>query len=261
MRSAKIEIDTATGFLLGLLALVVIIGIIILIKNLFIGEDLASQIPCWVTNNLKAGGSFFSLIPSCSRNLAEDVDMEKFASLVRGTWWMYLQGEEDLGNAADEIFLAYVFTPKEDISLEEYFKYILSTNHGEKSDIAHSDYAYLEKNTIGQTLCFDKSGEDNSINNFYLEKGKTYYIMFYDDQPPTSIGGDRILISPDPDFDATKWSSKIISTILGSAIGSAVATETPLGTVDAVIGGVVGFNLVSYSNSECLIYSDFVGAE
>jgi len=248
MRSGKIEIDTATGFILALLFILVVVGILFSVKELFIGEDLSGQLPCWITNNIKYNGAIFSLIPSgCSLQVVDDVNMEKFASLIRGTWWMFLQGEEDFGNTADEIFPVYAIVPNEDISLEEYFSYILTTNKGKKtSDIAHSDYAYLEANTDEQTLCFDQ-GTSDSIKNLYLEKGKTYYIMFYDDQPPSSIGGDRILISSDPDFDATSWISKASFTTLGAVAGTF--------TTGSIVGGIVGFNINSYSESECIIYT------
>ncbi|MBS3072313.1 hypothetical protein J4477_00580 [Candidatus Pacearchaeota archaeon] len=164
--------------------------------------------------------------------------------MVRRSWWMYLQGEDnDFGNAGDEVFPIYQFTPSEDINLGVYLAYALShSNSALVTDISKSDYAYLEKNTKANTICFDKSSED-TINELYLKKGETYYIMYYDDQLPHDFDNDFLLISSNPDFDAGYWKDIGITSVVG--VGAVVVATLTLGTGVAIYaGGVSGASAI-----------------
>ena len=217
MRSINKKGDAATSetpyVVLAVVLLVLGLSIFLIVKSNFLNDTSARETMCYFSNNLKSGGGAFALFPNlCSLEIVEyPVDTMEFSSLVRRSWWMYLQGTEDLGNAADEVFPIYQFTPSEDINLGKYFIYSLSYSNGvRQTDISKTDYAYLEKNTLGPTICFDKSGDGATINNYYLSQGETYYIMFYDDQAPHEMN-DMILISPNPNFDAGYWKSFLLS--------------------------------------------------
>ena len=243
------------------LIIAAIIGIVILasviafyspIKDM-IKENTVERSVCMFTNTINNGGGLFSAIPSlCNTEYIEQpVDMAGFSNLIRDTWWMYLQGKGDIGLAGDEVHLTFSFTPAEDIKLIDYFGY--SMNHTRTKytdDITKSDYAYFETNTLGNTICFDKSNEKSSINNLYLEKGETYYIFFYDDLSPHEMN-DMILISTDSDFNADYWKAILLDywTYMG-----------PPGKIASTVSSLTGHESLSFyianyvKDSSCVDY-------
>jgi hypothetical protein len=248
---------------LAIVLLVLGISIFFVLKSAFWNDASMLEKVCYFSNNIKSGGAAFAFFPSmCSLEVipeGEPMTKKEFASLIRRAWWMYLQGEEDLGNVGDEVFPVYQFTPSEDILLKDYFEYILEYNSNsptkKASDISKTDYAYLERNTKDNSLCFDKISDDTSIQNFYLKKGNTYYIMFYDNQAPhNNDWGDKILISSDPDFDAGLWKSYLVT----GATGILLSGGGTLSFVAAASGASIGISLSDAQSSTCLTYA-FLG--
>jgi len=188
------------GMILGLVLIAFVIGLLLVVRAEALNKETFQQTGCWLTNNVKCTGGILSDLPTlCLYDIVEEpADVDKVASLIRSTWWMYMRNGCDFGNAGDEAYPAYAFTPKEDIILKDFFNNITSENRGKETDIEHSDYAYLEGETEGNTLCFDKKYGD-SISESILEKGEEYYIIYYDDQFPHDQG-DMIIISGDPEF-------------------------------------------------------------
>lgn len=230
-KGAAPAFDVIIYAVLGLVFLAMVIGIYVALQGSILNQETFSQTGCWLTNTIKCNGGLFSGMPSLClpETLEESVNTEKLADLTRDAWWMYKEGECDLGNAVDEVYSVYSFTPENDISLAEFFLYELShnSNNPEKTvAIEKSNYAYLEANTKDHTLCFDKSeyGETNSLQGMYLEGGELYYMLFYDDQPPENDGGDKILISQNPEYDAGLFKSLAIrAALVGGTIGAIAA--------------------------------------
>jgi len=114
----------------------------------------------------------------------------------------------------------------------------------------------LEKNTKANTLCFDKSNDEN-INNLYLKKGETYYIMYYDDQLPHDFDNDILLISSNPDFDAGYWKDIGIGYAVG--VGAIVTAALTAGTGVAIYtGGISGASAILAGSS---LFVEAVGAK
>ena len=229
---------------LGLVFLVMFIGIIIALQGDLLTKETAVQTGCWLTNTVKCTGGVFSAMPSlCTLETLEDsVDTPKLADLTRDTWWMYKENTCDMGSSADEIYPVYAFTPKDDIPLPDLIAYSLTHNRGKSVSEENSDYAYLETNTEGQSICFDKSNENSAISNLKLEGGQLYYILYYDDQIP-SEEGDKILITENPNFDDGYWKEIGIGTVV--AAGAIVVAATTAGTGVAIYtGGISGVSAI-----------------
>ena len=231
---------------LGLVFLAMFIGIIIVSQGDLLTKETATQTGCWLTNSIKCTGGVFASIPTlCTPETVDDpIDTAKLASLTRETWWMFKENTCDLGNVVDKIYPVYAFTPKEDMSLVDFTAYTLTHNSaGQIVSGDKSDYAYLETNTPGQTICFDKSKEDSAISNLKLEKGKVYYILYYDDQP-IKEEGDKILITDNPKFDAGYWKEVGIATAIATG-GVIVAATTAGAGVAIYTGGISGISAIT----------------
>jgi hypothetical protein len=135
---------------------------------------------------------------------------------------MHGQGEEDIttgetaaglvGNKAAWWYniarTCYIFTPKEDIPIQDFLTYLRNYDKSGKEikkeeDSKKTTWGYIQDvESAGAAagaetgICFDiKTAGD------VLSKGKLYYIIFYDDRGPISKGPrDRIMISRDPNF-------------------------------------------------------------
>ncbi len=221
-KKGKMAIETLVSIIALCLVLVVFIIIFTSSKELFSSQALSSY-ACWATNGIKNGGSAFTLFPSaCSMQIIDEpVDLERFVDLLRKAWWMYGRGEWEMGVAKDEVFTVYTITIKEDILLENFFTYLLTHNKGkEVKDPTYSDYNWFEEGSEGgQSLCFDAKSETIMADK-KLEKGETYYILFFDDQLPYEVH-DQVLISQDQNFDTGYWKDaikKIASVGIGGMI-------------------------------------------
>tara|TARA_Y100000310_G_C20689321_1_gene821173 strand:- start:2664 stop:3503 length:840 start_codon:yes stop_codon:yes gene_type:complete len=208
MPSFSKQAEISTTFIVTLsLGLVFLLIAVLFVAQLssFATVDFFSQSSCWSANTVKCGGGALAdIIPNlCSfETIEESLDEEALAAALRNVWWMYKEGTCDLGSAVDEVYPIFAFSPSNDIDLQEFIEYLITHNRGKeiKEGSTNSDYNYFEENTRGQALCFDNS--DESINNLYLDKGETYFIIYYDDQE--LIGedyNDAILITTDPSFD------------------------------------------------------------
>ncbi len=192
---------------LGLIFLATFIGVLVAVQTDALNEETAAQTGCWLTYSLQCGGGIFSSISSlCSLEIIEDpINTEKLADLTRATWWMFKEGSCDLDIVEDDLYLAYSFTPIEDISIPAFMDYLAKNNRGNPIDkVENSDYAYLETNTPEPTLCFNS--KSTGIEQDILVAGEIYYLIFYDDvsfvgEEYISEPSDALLISNDPDFD------------------------------------------------------------
>jgi len=126
MRSINKKGDAATSetpyVVLAVVLLVLGLSIFLIVKSNFLNNTSARETMCYLSNNVRSGGGIFTFANLCSLEIVEDpVDTAEFSSLVRRSWWKYLQGEDnDFGNAGDEVFPVYQFTPSEDINLGLY---------------------------------------------------------------------------------------------------------------------------------------------
>lgn len=247
--------DMILAAVIGLVFLALFVGIVIVLNSGVLTQESTTQTACWLTNSIKCSGGVFSAMPSLCNldtvalpNDPKDATLAeaKLASLVRETWWMYKENTCDFGNSADEVYPVYAFTSKEDISIPEYMGYTLTHNSAAGTNPVNaekSDYAYLETNTAGQTICFDKSNKDSAIANLKLEGGKVYYIMYYDDQP-IKQNGDKILITDNPDFKTISW--KNIAEGTAVAAGAVVIIAATGGAAIAVYtGGISGISAIT----------------
>lgn len=176
-----------------------------------------NEYTCWLSQAMKADLSF--LFPSaCSPiDVEESQTMEGIASLMRKCWWMHGQGDKDiitakttLGKGYEKVIswkdlssTCYLFTPKEDIhltKLEEYLHTYDRVGNVVRRDSQSSTWYYIQKEDREERgICFDKRFLEKEEEK--LQKGKRYFIIFYDDRSPLSNGErDKILITRDPDF-------------------------------------------------------------
>ena len=176
-----------------------------------------NEYACWFSQTLKAEATF--LFPStCSTiNVKEAQNKKGIATLMRKCWWMNGQGEKDIVTGArwpeilkkkvipweDIARNCYAFTPSEDISFQDFETYLTKYDKSgekvsgtEEKDLKKTTWWYIQKTSSEKTgICFDKKIEKK------LQKGKLYFIIFYDDRGPIATGArDRILISRDPGF-------------------------------------------------------------
>lgn len=233
-----------------LIALVVISGITIVARAEVLGKEFPHEVACRIGNIVKCSGGLSSLVQSSCpfKTIEEPLDEEQLARLLTGTWWMYHAGTCDFGAAGDEVYLAYVFSVKEDIDLEKFLNEELAAKKGgDEVDITKSDYTYLEENTAGQTICFDTN--DAGIGEGKLLAGKPYYLSYLDDQELLEFKTfqykqDRILISSDPEFDRYTFYSQLpvtVAAVYGAAVAGVAAVLTfPVSAGVLVIGGTVG---------------------
>ena len=245
--SKKGEISTTfiVTLSVGLVFLLVAVLFVVQIGD-YLNQDFLSQTSCWATNTVRCGGGVFaSVVPNlCAFDTIEEpLDEEGLAYYMRDSWWMYKEGQCDFGTAADDVYPVYAFSPEEDLYIPDFFARILSFSRNVKvDDVENSDYNYFEANTEGQTLCFDMESPD--IENLYLEKDETYFILYYDDQELIGQSyGDRLLVSTDSEFDKEWTENMLTAGAVGAAVtaGLIIVTVASGGTATAIyIGGVAG---------------------
>lgn len=223
---------------LGLVFLGMFIAILIALQDDLLSAETWQQGACMLTNTLDCNGGIFTATPSlCSLEILEEpIDEEKFASLLRATYWMYKRGECDFGIQEDTVYPVYAFTVEDTIDLEKFLNSLTQRKDGElqKKDfkIQYSDLAYLEEGTAYQTLCFD-TGDEEGIANKKLVKDTQYYIIYYDDASQLVAGilsdrekSDAILISDDPTFDKELFEQFLVTnTPLAGSIPGALYAE------------------------------------
>ncbi|MBI4154081.1 hypothetical protein HY501_01990 [Candidatus Woesearchaeota archaeon] len=198
----------------GALAIEQIIVMISLLAFLFVAvavflnvqstlqEVGATTFSCWFSMAIKQGvfiDMAKELFPNSCKLQAFDkpVDERVIVRALRNTWYMRGRGNWDEG-AFDKIFVAFSFIPVKDMRIMELFNYTKNTQDGiDVKSVIHSDYAYLQKGSKGQSICFHKKImlDDGQI----IKKGVQYYIAFYDDADADDMG-DKLIISTTPNL-------------------------------------------------------------
>jgi len=216
--------------IIGIVFLLMFFGIVIAWKEGFLNKDFFQQAGCWSTNTIQCGGGLFSGWPSLCflETIEEPADIRKLASLTRDTWWMFKEGKCDFSTVGDDLYIVYTFSPKGTISLDDFVKSLLEYNRGTnvQGKVENSDYAYLEANTAGATLCFDLESE--GVQEKQIVEGETYYIIYYDDvrfvgESLIDEGpSDALLISTNPNFDKGHFADLLVTP--GSPLAGAIQT-------------------------------------
>ena len=190
-KRGELSVETIVWMIVLLVSLFIIVGLFIVMQNKleYLGYPTFS---CWMTLGFRQGFLDFMkpLFPNGCRMqaLEEPADAKAIAKILTNTWFMRGQGDWD-EQASDTIFAAYSFISVKDIKIEELITFLRRSKEGEDGkakDVTYSDYAYLQKGSKGQTVCFQK----NIIEDDGLKEGKIYYVVFYDDD--TDISDDVI---------------------------------------------------------------------
>ena len=222
MKKAKIEMETLGKLLLLTAFLIIFLLMFKGCKDQMdnVGTVGTNEYVCWFSHALKAKISF--LFPSACYpiDVGKDQDKNGISILMRKCWWMHGQGEEDIATSETNIGVlgktyvswwydvartCYIFTPKEDMPIQDFITYLRKYDKSGKEvkeDSKQTTWGYIQNVVSAGTaagaetgICFDKEIGD------YMSKGKMYYIIFYDDRGPISKGPrDRIMISRDPEF-------------------------------------------------------------
>ncbi len=217
MKKAKIEMETLGKILLLTAFLIMFLlmfkGCQDQMKN--VGTVGINEYICWLSKTMQADLLF--LFPSACYpiDVEEQKDELGISVLMRKCWWMYGQGNKDITSGKtwaekatkkviswyDMAGTCYMFTPKDDIEIQEFITYLRThdkSGNTAKEGSKETTWDYIQKISNEKTgICFDEKIEGK------LLKGKRYFIIFYDDRSPimTTIGvRDRILISRDPEF-------------------------------------------------------------
>ncbi|MDP3728763.1 MAG: hypothetical protein Q8R18_04895 [bacterium] len=232
--------------ILGLVFLAMLIGVLIVFQDELLNKESAVQTGCWLTNTIKCSGGLFKGMPSLcfSETLEDPITEEKFAGLLRDTYWMYKQGECDLDTMEDDVYPVYAFQVSKDIDLDKFLNSLAQRKDGEikkNLDIAKSDLAYLEEGTYYQTLCFDTEDKEG-IANRKLVKNKQYYIIYYDDVEIIDYKifrekSDAILISTDPSSDKGHFEDLLVT--FPSPLAGIIQTPIVLSKTDEERGCLV----------------------
>lgn len=198
MKKAKLEMETLGKILLLSAFLIIVLLMFVSCRQRFtdVGKVTAQEYFCFLTNTIEHYTPYFPT--SCRTIVMEDeVNVSHLSNLIRKTWWMYGKGKYDLGPqdwksgifVKSPTFGVYAFKAGEDIQLGNLKKYMLEHDRGLKTkDARLSDWSFVEKGSEAKTVCMKEA----------IEKGKTYYITFYDSR--TMIGEglvDKIFIKKD----------------------------------------------------------------
>lgn len=202
-KEGKIAVETLVRWILIIAFLVIIIAI--LSVTIFkLGPSDMQPVVRYIMNgarSITARGYISWAMPTMTFDMEDvgKINMEGLAERLRTTWYMYGRGRFNLG-MRDSQEVVYAFRLEEGFSLQELFTYLQTHNRGNKVTgvgALKSDYNYIQEGSEGQTICVDKFIATEGARNFYFEKDKTYYIIFYDDAGITEYG-DKILISRTP---------------------------------------------------------------
>lgn len=200
-QGAGISLETLAKILL-LLGFLIVAALIIGAATGLFDINNADRTVCYVSNALTSSNFLFkSLVPfSCSIEVIDEpADEKQLTVLLKDTWWMFGEGDFDLGNFGHQTFTPFTFKPKTDIPIIQYYSYLQTHKKGNTvSDRSKSDYEYLQKGSPGQTLCFTKDMLEEG-KPLQLNAGQMYFINLFDDQNPHDCG-DKILISKEPGF-------------------------------------------------------------
>lgn len=192
-KRGKIEISTLVSLIIVAIAIVAIFSFLIQTRGI-LSEDILTNYGCYLGNAIRSGGGLFAAFSGgCILEEVEDINQEELATLLRITWWEYGKGQWDFGSIIDEVYPTYVFTVDETIDLQNFVDYLATHKNGKESSLSDSDYSYLQKGSLGQTLCF----HTKAFENKFFEPEKSYYLLFRDSQGGLGSAGkyDDIVIS------------------------------------------------------------------
>lgn len=268
VKKAKLEMETLGKILLLTVFLIVFLlmfkGCQDQMNN--VGTVGMNEYLCWLSQTMKADLSF--LFPSGCQVIDKEedpVDKQGISILMRKCWWMHGQGEKDVPGGlsldwamvvgwTDVARTCYIFTPENDTSLKEFETYMRThdrTGTEKKIDSETTTWAYIQKKPTKETgICFDKRIANEGDK---LQKGKRYFIIFYDDRAPLSATGvrDRIIISRDPNFgiEQTGDFAWLRSTLLGKTW--CVSWEERQEKKEAKIEATKSFEVITSKFKEC----------
>lgn len=212
-KKGEIETSMLVTIIL-LIAAAIVIGSIVwaVVGDISLGS--VKKYSCWVSNGFKSSNIVFKMVlPSACDifNVEEPVDMKGLASMMKEAWWMYGKGDWDFEAGAHES-MVYYFSVSKDIDVLQFIGYLYATREGNPVDNpANSDYAYIEKGSVGKTICTGKrihglgEGGAKPILKKLDADGRpvNYYIMFWDDTEILGQGGeygDKIIIAGAPNL-------------------------------------------------------------
>jgi hypothetical protein len=207
-KKAQQSMEQMAIIIAAIVGLIVILLIYTASTGSFLNFDFFSETACWSSNGIQCGGGVFALVPNlCTvQKIDEPLQTEtELAELLRNTYYMYHQSKCDFDNVGGQVYPVYFFEVKEEMDIVDFIGYLFENNRGTyETEITKTDLAYLEENTVGHTLCFDK--RDSGIANYKLEPGETYYIHYWDRETLTDFSdqGDRIMITTDAHMTTTQ---------------------------------------------------------
>jgi len=196
--------EKAPMIIAALVGMVVILFIYIAAKGAF-NIGFVTTTSCWLSNGVKCGGGAMTFMPNlCTFEVVEEpVDNYELAELLRDTYWMYHRSKCDFTNTGQNVFLVFSFSPKEELSVEEFIVHLTKYNRGDPvEDLAFSDFNYIEENTIGNTICFD-DGSDSLLLDHTFSPEEEYFIYYYDNQKQKEED-DKIIVTSNPNYDIFK---------------------------------------------------------
>lgn len=205
-KKGKIAIETLVRWILIIAFMVIMISILgITIYNW--GTSDIQPVARYIMNGARsvfARGKIGILLPSMAFEMEDvgKIDKAGLAEKLRTAWYMYGRGNFNLGQT-DSQEVVYAFTLNEEFSLQDLFTYLQTHNKGQEVRAGTSlktDYNYLQQGSEGQTICVDKHIAGLTARDFYFEKDKIHYIIFYDDSGISEYG-DKLLISRKPSVD------------------------------------------------------------
>ncbi|MFH1829000.1 MAG: hypothetical protein ABH824_07100 [Nanoarchaeota archaeon] len=178
---AKLAPETLVKMLLLSAVLIIIIGILIAWKADF-NEEKIDSLMCYVSNGLKSE-TWSTIFPTTCvyKPLQDPLEMSELSEILTALWFSHGQGDWSFGEGIDESLLRYSFYLKNETTISDLFKYLLTHRGRFKTDvISDSDYNYLQKGSEGETLCF---GEEILVGDgAKLFTNQHYFIFFVDDQ-------------------------------------------------------------------------------
>ncbi|MBU2590208.1 MAG: hypothetical protein KKA65_02780 [Nanoarchaeota archaeon] len=239
MKRGEISTEKLIGLVLLLAFLMIAAGIIYIVYG-EVDATKMGQFSCWMSNGLKSGsGPLGKLIPStCSMTIVEEkAGLEDITKMLTNTWWMYHQGDIDLGSTASEVAV-FQFIVKDEISFENLVQRLVKfKGETQVTDLKDSDFNYLQEGSEGPTLCV---GLPIIKEDYKLKKDQIYFIMFFESNRILEFlnvkdVGDKVIISSTPNLDQEEnyYCPSYANLKEGISIYKTVLSGTPIKVIGA----------------------------
>ncbi len=210
-KGSEKTINTIITMVLMLASLALITGILVTVFTVPSIMRTSGALSCYFANGLASSATFnvLPVIPSlCDLNEVEDpVDMDRLSELMVTGWFMYGKGKWDNNLWEGEVSRpVYTFKVAEEFSLNDLYQYLAYHATGVEVDLDKSDYAYLQKGSVSQTICIDSEIKESGVVGGEMlvdpkfKPGTKYYLLFYDDKLRQECG-DKLVISLYPNYD------------------------------------------------------------